>query len=152
MGRQNFIGVQLRNSAASFSSWLFSALAVILYMSKEMVTFLLKSDLLLFRTSGIHWSILSACWGYCTAIMLHLFYGVMLNRFKTRLSRSVKHGPWRTILLYNKLCKSWYFTRSGISAELCLCCVCLNKVPRGPLDCMWVCVGSKCLQQEWNLK
>lgn len=29
VGRQNFTGVQLRNSAASFSSWLFSAMAVI---------------------------------------------------------------------------------------------------------------------------
>lgn len=152
VGRQNFTRVQLRNSAASFSSWLFSALATILYMSKEMVTFLLKSDLLVFRTLGIHWSILSACWGYRTAVMLHLFYGVMLRRFKTSLSRSVKHGPWRAILLSNKLCKNWYFTRSGISAQLCLCCVCLNKVLRGPLDYMWVCVGSKCFQQEWNLK
>lgn len=152
VGRQNYTRVQLRNSVASFSSWLFSALAMILYMSKEMVTFLLKSDLLVFRTSGIHWSILSACWGYYTAVMLNLFYGVMLRRFKTSLSRSVKHGPWRAILLSNKLSKNWYFTRSGISAQLCLCCVCLNKVPRGPLDCMWVCVGSKCLQKEWNLK
>lgn len=103
-----------------------------------MVIFLLKSDLLVFRTSGIHWSILSACWGYYTAVMLHLFYGVMLRRFKTSLSRSVKHGPWRAILLSNKLSKNWYFTRSGISAQLCLCCVCLNKVPRGPT---WLYVG-----------